>query len=127
MSKLYSYGTFFPLQTKDFDSLDKFKISLSTFLRRFPDKPPVTGYSTANQRRLVGAGWQLCQVSNQRTQGRPLPSPICRWLFAHDCIQYHSRKLIFLNRRQQTKTEIYEISEIGHHTCTISAAQYGSR
>ena len=26
--------------TKDLDSLDKFKISLSTFLRRFPDKPP---------------------------------------------------------------------------------------
>ena len=33
-----------PATTKNFDSLDKFKISLSTFLRRFPDKPPVTGY-----------------------------------------------------------------------------------
>ena len=38
-----------PATTKDLDSLDKFKISLSTFLRRFPDKPPVTGYSTANR------------------------------------------------------------------------------
>ena len=28
-----------PATTKDFDYLDKFKISLSTFLRRFPDKP----------------------------------------------------------------------------------------
>ena len=31
-----------------------------------------------NQRRLVGAGWQLCRVSNRRTEGlgiggRPLP------------------------------------------------------
>ena len=36
------------LPSKDFDSLDKFKISLSTFLRNFPDKPPVIGYRTAN-------------------------------------------------------------------------------
>ena len=39
--------------TKDFDSLDKFKIALFTFLRRFPDKPPVTGYSTANHNSLL--------------------------------------------------------------------------
>ena len=31
---------------------------------------------------------------------------------------------VMCNRRQQTKTEI---REIGHHTCTISAAQYDSR
>ena len=42
-----------PAATKDFDSLDKFKISLSTFLQRFPDKPPVTGYSTANHNSLL--------------------------------------------------------------------------
>ena len=42
-----------PATTKDLDSLDKFKISLSTFLRRFPDKPPVTGYSTANHNSLL--------------------------------------------------------------------------
>ena len=42
-----------PATTKNFDSLDKFKISLSTFLRRFPDKPPVTGYSTANHNSLL--------------------------------------------------------------------------
>ena len=29
-----------PTETKDFASLDKFKTSLSTFLRKFPDKPP---------------------------------------------------------------------------------------
>ena len=42
-----------PAKTKDFDFLDKFKISLSTFLRRFPDKPLVTGYSTANHNSLL--------------------------------------------------------------------------
>ena len=42
-----------PAQTKVLESLDKFKISLSTFLRKFPDKPPVTGYSTANHNSLL--------------------------------------------------------------------------
>ena len=37
-----------PATTKDFDSLDNFKISLSLFLRGYLDKPPVTGFSTAN-------------------------------------------------------------------------------
>ena len=42
-----------PATTKDFDSLDKFKRALSTFLRRFPDKPYVTGFSTANHNSLL--------------------------------------------------------------------------
>ena len=56
--------------------------------------------SPTKQRRLVGAGWQLCRVSTVQStdsggsRAGTAPSPICRWLFAHDCIQYHSRKLI---------------------------------
>jgi len=42
-----------PADAKDFQSLDKFKISLSTFLRKFPANPPVTGYSTANHNSLL--------------------------------------------------------------------------
>ena len=42
-----------PADAKDFQSLDKFKISLSTLLRKFPDNPPVTGYSTANHNSLL--------------------------------------------------------------------------
>ena len=42
-----------PATTKDFNYLEKFKIALSTFLRRFPDKPPITGYSTANHNSLL--------------------------------------------------------------------------
>jgi retron-type reverse transcriptase len=42
-----------PADAKDFQSLDRFKVSLSTFLRKFPDKPPVTGYSTANHNSLL--------------------------------------------------------------------------
>ena len=33
---------------------------------------------------------------------------------------------VTLYRRQQTKTKTYNMVETGHHTCTISAAQYHS-
>ena len=38
---------------KTFESLDKFKVSLSTFLKKIPDKPPVTGYPTAHHNSLL--------------------------------------------------------------------------
>ena len=42
-----------PAEVKNFESLDKFKILLSNFLKTVPDKPPVTGYSTANHNSLL--------------------------------------------------------------------------
>jgi len=42
-----------PAETKTFESLDRFKISLSTFLKKVPDRPPTTGYSTANHNSLL--------------------------------------------------------------------------
>ena len=35
------------------DELDAFKVSLGSFLAAFPDKPPVTGYTTANTNSLL--------------------------------------------------------------------------
>ena len=42
-----------PKETKTFESLDKFKIALSTFLKNIPDRPPVTGYTTAHHNSLL--------------------------------------------------------------------------
>ena len=42
-----------PQKTKTFESLEKFKISLSKFLVSIPDKPPVTGYTTVNRNSLL--------------------------------------------------------------------------
>ena len=42
-----------PASTKTFESLDKFKVSLSTYLDSFPDQPPVTGYSMINRNSLL--------------------------------------------------------------------------
>ena len=42
-----------PKETKTFDSLDNFKTSLSTFLKSIPDRPPVTGYTTAHHNSLL--------------------------------------------------------------------------
>ncbi len=53
-----------PTETKDFASLDRFKISLSTFLKKFSDKPPVTGYSTANHNSLLD--WSRARVEDCR-------------------------------------------------------------
>ena len=39
------------LQTND--SLDTFKVSLSTFLKNIKDRPPVNGYTTANHNSLL--------------------------------------------------------------------------
>ena len=45
-----------PASTKTFESLDKFKVSLSTYLDSFPDQPPVTGYSMINRNSLLDWG-----------------------------------------------------------------------
>ena len=42
-----------PKEVKTSESLDTFKVSLSTFLRKIPDKPPVTGYTTAHHNSLL--------------------------------------------------------------------------
>ena len=42
-----------PKDTKAFESLDTFKTSLSKFLRKIPDRPPVTGYPTAHHNSLL--------------------------------------------------------------------------
>ena len=42
-----------PPYVKDHKSLDAFKTALSAFLNKVPDRPPVTGYSTANHNSLL--------------------------------------------------------------------------
>ena len=42
-----------PSHTKNFESLEAFKTSIANFLKRIPDRPPVTGYSTANHNSLL--------------------------------------------------------------------------
>ncbi|KAL5272769.1 hypothetical protein ACHWQZ_G000816 [Mnemiopsis leidyi] len=42
-----------PKNVNTITELDPFKIALSTFLNRFPDKPPVTGYVSPNGNSLL--------------------------------------------------------------------------
>ena len=42
-----------PTDTRDKDTLDRFKVSLSRFIDQFPDQPPVSGYTTTNSNSLL--------------------------------------------------------------------------
>ena len=42
-----------PLEANTQTSLDAFKISLGVFLKKYPDKPPVRGYSTQNNNSII--------------------------------------------------------------------------
>ena len=37
-----------PAHTNSIKDLEKFKVSLGKFLKKFPDRPPVRGYTTQN-------------------------------------------------------------------------------
>ena len=41
------------LSTPSPSSLDQFKIALGKFLKKFPDTPPVPGYTSANRNSLL--------------------------------------------------------------------------
>ena len=47
-----------PKDVKDKSSLDALKVAMGNFLNKFPDNPPVKGYSTANNNSLLSLPYQ---------------------------------------------------------------------
>ena len=47
-----------PKDVKDKTSLDALKVAMGSFLNKFPDNPPVKGYTTANDNSLLSLPYQ---------------------------------------------------------------------
>jgi len=58
-----------PSDVNTLESLDSFKIGLGTFLERFPDTPPVPGYTPANDNSLLS--WKETRMT-QMSWARPV-------------------------------------------------------
>ena len=47
-----------PKDVEDKSSVDALKVAMGNFLNKFPDNPPVKGYSTANDNSLLSLAYQ---------------------------------------------------------------------